>query len=165
MKFSTVVIVMIIAMGLSCSDTPAGEEGVVLEDVVEIESGSYAHFYPEQGDISKTISSESVFQEEWEKVHQAMSPIPESPEVNFNERTIILLIIEGKPTGGYTIDGPQLRLVDDQIVVKYAEVHPGNSCGTTQAVTRPYKLISIPKSDKNINFQKGKTIFFDCSKL
>ncbi|MFD2532398.1 protease complex subunit PrcB family protein [Gracilimonas halophila] len=165
MKFSTVVVIMITAMGLSCSDTPAGEEGVVLEDVVEIEFGSNAHYYPQEGDVTKKISSGSVFQQEWETVHQSMIPIPELPEVNFNERMVILLMIEGKSTGGYTIDGPQIRLVDDQIVVKYAEVHPGNSCGTTQALTRPYKFISIPKSDKNIKFQKGKTIFFDCSKL
>lgn len=162
MKFSTAVIIMIIAMGLSCSDSPAGEVGVVLEDVVEIEYGFNAHYYPQQGDVTKMISEEPVFQEEWEKVHQSMSPIPELPEVNFSERTLILLMIEGKPTGGYTIDGPQIRLVDDQIVVKYAEVHPGNNCGTTQALTRPYKFISIPKSDKEVVFQKGKTVFHDC---
>lgn len=161
MKLSAILIIMITTMGMACSQIP-GYEGVEMDDVEIIESEYYSN-YPEEGEITKKISSKEVFEIEWEMVHSGMNPVPELPEINFEERDLILLMLDTKPTGGYGIDHFEVYTSDHQITVQYAERHPGDNCFTTQALTRPYKFISIPKSDKEVKFLKGETVINDCN--
>ncbi len=161
MKLSTMLIIMIGTMGMACSQIPE-YEGVEIDDVVEIESEYYSN-YPEEGSITKKISSEEVFELEWERVHRGMDPVPGLPEINFEERDLILLMLDTKPSGGYGIDQVRVQVNDEQLTVQYTEQHPGENCFTTQALTRPYTFISIPKSNKEVKFLKGKTVINDCS--
>lgn len=161
MKLSAILIIMIATMGIACSQIP-GYEGVEMDDVVEIESEHYSN-YSEEGEITKKISSKEVFEIEWEMVHSGMEPVPELPDVNFDKRDLILLMMDTKPTGGYGIDLVSVQAKDEHLTVQYAEQHPGENCFTTQALTRPYKFISIPKSDKEVKFLKGETVINDCN--
>lgn len=157
------LMILIMVMGIipaACSQVPIN--GEVMDNVEEIESEYYSN-YSEEGEITKKISSKEVFEIEWEMVHSGMDPVPELPEINFDERDIILLMMDTKPTGGYGIDHFKVHASDDQIAIQYAERHPGENCFTTQALTRPYKFISIPKSDKEVKFLKGETVINDCN--
>lgn len=159
-KLLAFTILVACAAPVACSQVPIN--GEVMDGVDEIESEYYSN-YPEEGEITKRISSESVFEIEWEMIHEGMQPIPELPEVDFDERDLILVMLSTKPTGGYGIHQINVQENADQIVVQFAELHPGDNCITTQALTRPYKIISIPKSDKEVIFLKGDTVYRDCS--
>ncbi|MDZ7807067.1 MAG: protease complex subunit PrcB family protein [Gracilimonas sp.] len=163
MKFLAMILMMIVIMGLACSQIP-GYEGVVMDDVKEIKSEYYSN-YPEKGEITKRITEKEVFEMEWKMVHQGMKPIPELPGINFDERELILLMLDSKSSGGYGIDNLKLQTNENQLFVHYVESHPGSGCLTTQAITRPYKFISIPKSDKEVIFLKGDTVVNDCNEL
>lgn len=160
MKFSAILVLMIATMGMACSQIP-GYEGVVMNDVEEIKSEYYSN-YSEEGNITKKISMKEVFKIEWELLHQGMDPVPELPAINFDDRDLILLMLDAKPSGGYGIENLKFQTNDEQLIIQYAESHPGSGCFTTQAITRPYKIISIPKADKEIVFLKGETVINDC---
>ena len=160
MKLVSMIITIAVAMGMACSQV-SDNLALPVNDVEEIESAYYSN-YPEEGEITKKITSRQEFDIEWDKTHEGMSPTPELPIVDFEERDVILLMLETKPTGGYGIDHYEILTNSDQFIIRFAESHPGEQCGTTQALTRPYKFISIPKSDKEIVFQKGKTVFHNC---
>lgn len=152
---------MIATMGMACSQIPA-DDGVEMDDVVEIESEYYSN-YPEEGGITMKISSYAEFEAEWKKVHEGMDPVPELPSINFDERDLILLMLETKPTGGFGINEVTVLTNADQLTVQYSEIQPGAQCFTTQALTRPFTFISIPKSDKEIKFLKGEPVIRDCT--
>jgi hypothetical protein len=118
--------------------------------------------YPVDGDVQMVISSKAQFEGEWEKIFSHSTNKPEKPTVNFNSEKVILIMLEDKPTGGFGIDGLEVNKSGDKVVVSYHEVHPGDRCGTYQAITRPYKLISIPNTAEEVQIYKGKTIVSDC---
>ncbi|MBD3615573.1 MAG: protease complex subunit PrcB family protein [Gracilimonas sp.] len=161
MRTLVLILLMTATVGMACSQVP-GFNGYLMEEMEEIESGYFSN-YPESGEIQKKIENQLVFEEEWKLVHEGMSPIPEVPKINFNTRDVILLMLETKPTGGFGIDNFEIYENDNQIGVRYSEVHPGDGCGTIQALTRPYKIVSIPKTEKDILFQKEETVINDCN--
>ncbi|MEX0722920.1 MAG: protease complex subunit PrcB family protein [Gracilimonas sp.] len=161
MKFSVLFLVTIFSLGTACSQIP-DFGGAIMNSVEELKS-DHSSNYPVEGKITKTVTSEQVFKMEWEKVHEGMSPIPERPIVNFEERFVILVMLETKPTGGFGFDEFRVHENADQYVVFYSEAHPGDGCFTTQALTRPYKFISVPNTDKEVEFVKGDTVFNHCN--
>ncbi|MDO8508968.1 MAG: protease complex subunit PrcB family protein [Nanoarchaeota archaeon] len=88
---------------------------------------------------------------DWTKLWGEMFPeqiLPSSP--NFQEETIIALFLGEKPTGGYSIKVEKMinHLFYIEAIVK--ESTPGENCLLTQALTQPYTLVSIPKTNKQI---------------
>ena len=134
-----------------------------LEDIEEIKSGHYSN-YPGDDGVQRVIISNGVFEAEWEKVYTSSSQPPEVPVIDFENRTVVLLMLDHKPTGGYGIDDINLSYNHAEMVVRYSEVEPGPNCGTTQATTRPYVFISIPKLDGEVEIIKENIITTDCSK-
>lgn len=161
MKGLVLIWTIIITMSVACSQIP-GYEGTPMNNVEEIKSEYYSN-YPEPGEIQKEITSQRVFEAEWNRVHEGMSPLPEVPSLNFEDREVILLMLDTKPSGGYGIDNLQVNENDTQIIVRYSEVRPGESCFTTQALTRPYKIFSIPQTEKEIQYLKSDPIVNECN--
>ncbi|SMO38926.1 protease complex subunit PrcB family protein [Gracilimonas mengyeensis] len=126
-----------------------------------IESGQYSN-HPQEGIIEKVISSSAEFRSAWEAVHTGRSPMPEIPEIDFEEQMVILVMLESKNSGGFDIDGFQVRKDTTGLVVEYAEVQPGSNCMTTQAISRPYRLVSFPKTGEDIRFEQQEPIINPC---
>lgn len=161
MRVSVLILLMFVTIGIACSQVPGFDDYVIVE-VEEIKSGYYSN-YPEPGVIHKKIDVQSVFEEEWKNVHKGMNPIPEIPNINFDTRDVILLMLETKSSGGYGIDNLGVYENANQIEVRYSEVHPGDGCLTTQALTRPYTIVSIPRTEKDVLFMKKDTIINECN--
>ncbi|MEX0720863.1 MAG: protease complex subunit PrcB family protein [Balneolaceae bacterium] len=157
-QFSTYLLNLIFMLS-ACS--AISDDTVTVNDVVEIESGHYAA-YPDSGVVQKLITSPTEFKSEWEKIFESRQPTPELPNVDFENRRVVLLLMEGKPNGGYSIDDVQLKENADLRTISYTEFGPGNNCFTTQALTRPFYFASIPKSDKEIEFKKQVDVV-DCN--
>lgn len=130
-------------------------------DYTVLNSGIHSG-YPVEGDVEKVIKTRDQFEVEWSKIFSHSTNKPELPAVNFNSDKVILIMLDQKPTGGYGIDSLGVHQSGDKVIISYQEVHPGDRCGTYQAVTRPYKLISIPNTDEKVKFYKGNTIINDC---
>lgn len=155
-KYFPVLFVFLLTASAACSQF-TDPDGGIEQEIKEIKLGHYSN-YPEEGEIHKIISSEAEFSAEWEKTHKGTMPIPETPDINFDSRQVILLMLNTKSSGGYGIDNFKVYEDDSGIMVKYSEVHPGDDCITSRALTRPYKMVSFPKTDKTIRFEKGDTI-------
>lgn len=144
----------------ACSEL--GDNHLPLEDIEEINSGHYSN-YPGEGQVERVITSNSVFEAEWEKVYTSSSQPPEVPAIDFENRTVVLIMLDQKPSGGYDIDELNITYNQAEVVVGYSEVEPGPNCITSRALTRPYVFISIPKLDGEIKIIKEDIITTDCS--
>lgn len=152
---ATILTLLTACSGLTDNHLPS-------EEIEEIKSGHYSN-YPGEGQVERVITSKSIFEAEWEKVYTSTSPLPEVPTIDFENRTIILIMLDQKPSGGYAIDELNISYNQSEIVVGYSEVEPGPNCVTTDAITRPFVFISIPKLDGEINIIKENIITTDCS--
>ena len=80
----------------------------------------------------------------------AFGPMPESiKDVDFNQYQVIAVVDVIHSNGGWSLDITDITEYDDKIVVTYSNLKTGND---TDALSQPYHIVKIPKSDKKIEF-------------
>lgn len=93
------------------------------------------------------LTNTNEFQAFWDILHAGTDPVPSLPRVVFAREDVIAVLHGIAPTGGYDIevtdvvDTPRQRGVFVELTV------PGPLCGTFDAVTNPFHLVAVPKSD------------------
>lgn len=157
MKQLVFIVTTIFVFMTAC--TGLTENHLPIEDIEEIKSGFHSN-HPGEGEVVKVIKSNIDFKTEWEKTFSSNS---QPPVIDFENRNVVMIMLDHKPTGGFGIDDINLSFNQAEVIVRYSEIEPGPMCGTTQATTRPYVFISIPKLDGEIKIIKEKVITTDCS--
>ena len=105
--------------------------------------------------ISCGIDEESYYvintQEEWEDLwERTFSNTPPTPEVNFQEETVIAVYMGGCPSSGYSIEIKVIAQIGFQF---YIHVQQISSHGFLPVVTQPYDIVETKKlGNLNINF-------------
>ncbi|MGM0454220.1 MAG: protease complex subunit PrcB family protein, partial [Thermodesulfobacteriota bacterium] len=59
---------------------------------------------------------------------------------------------------GYSIEITELTAFDDHIRARVVSRVPGRNCRTGSALTHPYHLVRIPKTDKDIIFSEKRIV-------
>jgi hypothetical protein len=82
----------------------------------------------------------------WEMAYGEEAPA--LPSVDFNEEYVIGVFAGERPTGGHSIS--VARVVDENTIrtVHIRIEAPGEGCVTTQAITSPYELVTVPFSER-----------------
>ena len=73
-----------------------------------------------------------------------------STDIDFEKYQVIAVIDEIRNYGGYSIDITTITQTENQILVKVAQL---NSGGIATAITQPYHIVKIPKSNKKVVFE------------
>ncbi len=104
------------------------------------------------------VRNKSEWQRMWRQGHYSMQvgvpPTPPSPPPVDFQSEMILAVFQGHcSSGGYGVTISKVGETDEQltVVVKYRE--PGPNESTTQAVTSPFCMVSVPRSDKAVGFR------------
>lgn len=85
-----------------------------------------------------------------------------TPAINFETHEAVGIFAGEKPTGGYAV---KVTKVEDSATVRtihVALVVPGKGCMTTESVTSPYTIISLPLSPLPLTHQDA-TSTSDCN--
>ncbi len=72
--------------------------------------------------------------------------IADVPEVDFTKNNVIGLFLGQKSSGGYSIDVVSVKVTGDTAEVTIKEIAPAGMA--TMAITQPYCIALIPKTDK-----------------
>lgn len=84
------------------------------------------------------------------------------PEVDFGKEMLVAAFSGEKPTGGYDIEIQRIVENKNNINVFVQESMPGNNCILTEALTRPYHIIKIVRSEKKVDFVL-ESVVKDCN--
>jgi uncharacterized protein (DUF885 family) len=84
-------------------------------------------------------------QTDWQRVWQVVGSDRRIPELNFDTRSAIVVYQGIKPTGGWSILVNKLRRVGQNLIVSVREQKPGPGDITTDALTSPFVVVSIPR--------------------
>ena len=79
-------------------------------------------------------------------------PLP-PPVMNFSKYTVIAVFMGEVGTGGYGIEVYDIVDAGSSIIVKVEKTEPGPRCIVTQALTQPYHIVQIAKTDKEVSFE------------
>jgi PrcB C-terminal len=100
----------------------------------------------------EVIRNSSSFTNLWLSHSEGFSPVPEQPVVDFDQNMVIAAFLGEQSTGGYSIEITGVAELADSIVVNVKGALPGAGCMLTTAVSKPYHVVTVPKSSKPIAF-------------
>jgi hypothetical protein len=79
-----------------------------------------------------------------------------APEVDFANQMLIGVFAGRKPTAGYSIAIEKILEGPKSIVVEYSEKQPSPESMVAMVITYPCQIVSVPRSEKTIEFKKLK---------
>jgi uncharacterized protein (DUF885 family) len=123
-------------------DAPANFEPEDRTNVVEfsvLATGAMSGH--EGGRMAELITNASDWQRAWAKVGGGR-PLP---DVNFSSRACIVVYQGQKPTGGYSVELAEIRRDGTVLAIKVRERRPAFGDVTTQVITSPFVVVSIPR--------------------
>jgi hypothetical protein len=93
------------------------------------------------------LKDESSLQEMLAKIR----PLGPIPEVDFTQVMVGLIAVPTE-SGGYVVEVKSIEKTGDHITVNYEFATPGQDCLTLQALSLPFQLVIIKRSEGQITF-------------
>ena len=102
---------------------------------------------PRRGVVTNQRDWEAV----WSIMHGGVEPKPETPAIDFAGHMVIAVFMGERATGGYRTRITKIE-DHDKRVVSVQESRPPPDAMTIQALTSPYHVVVVPKTDKAVEF-------------
>jgi len=138
---------------MACNGSSKTEKSSVKFD--SIGHGYYVSFDEKR---MLVINSEKDFTKLWNDVYVNLDQIPSFPEVDLNKYTVIAVFMGAQRTGGFDIKIDKIANINDKLVIEVTESAPGVNCMVTDAITKPYDMVKISKTDLEYEFKTSKVI-------
>jgi hypothetical protein len=103
-----------------------------------------------------TVTTAAEWTTLWQQMTEGVSLKPMPPQVDLENAQLVAISVGQKPSGGYTIEVQEVRETEQAIKIAVREEVPGENCITTSALTYPYQVISIPRSEKRVEVNRTK---------
>jgi len=103
--------------------------------------------YTEQATL--VVRDEASLAAVWRTINNGIPGNP-PPAVDLSTRMIIVLALGSRNTGGYGFAFDAMTLESGGAVVHYTTTAPGPGCMTTQVVTSPVDVVSVPRVNGQI---------------
>ncbi|MGV3710846.1 MAG: protease complex subunit PrcB family protein [Gemmatimonas sp.] len=99
------------------------------------------------------IEDVDEFNRRWRGVQQG-APGTELPVIDFTRKTVVLLAIGSRNTGGHEVKIDSVNAVTDGAVVHYTVTSPGARCMSLQMLTSPIDVILLDKLGGHVRFSR-----------
>jgi hypothetical protein len=130
----------------------ADEEGESVPIIKQWSGANSAQTSPKQ-EIARDVES---WQSLWKTMRGKSIPLPELPEVDFQKHMVIGVFMGSRPTGGYSVHITRI-MKKDTMIVSVRETAPGPGDLVSMALTAPYHVVVVPRSDKPVAFVGQQT--------
>jgi hypothetical protein len=93
---------------------------------------------------------------EWAALwQQHAGPARPAPKVDFTTRTVVAVFLGSRPSAGYRVEVSATRRDGKTLIVTWRELPPDRDSLLAQVLTSPAHLVSIPKFDGEIKFERA----------
>jgi len=156
-NFSFYILIPLLFTLLFTACQGSGSEGAKVPFEV-IHSGSYSAITEKRELI---INSDADYQKLMIEVYKNLDQMPRIPVVDFKKNSLVAVFMAQKTSGGYMINIDSITESSVGLTVNVTESSPGKGCTVTDALTQPYEIVKIPKTEEKTVF-KFKQIVKDC---
>ena len=111
--------------------------------------------YAESAEL--VLRDAAAFAAAWRTLHQGIPGNP-PPAIDFARRMVVLLALGQRNTGGHGIRFDAIVASGAGATVRYTVTSPGAGCMTTQAITSPVDVVSVPRVDGEIRFERRSVV-------
>jgi hypothetical protein len=95
-------------------------------------------------------------QDEWTTIWRTHDFERPAPKVDFAREMVVGVFMGGRPTGGFSVEIVGAREDGGALVVQYRETMPGPGAMTAQVLTSPFHLVSVPRVNGDVKFERVK---------
>lgn len=138
---------ILFCLALSLTPTLAQSDTICFLGVLKLTDSGHAEAQ------NYVIKTEAEFQSVWEKIFSNTSEKPPLPEIDFTRRTIVAVFQGEQATNGYAISIEGILETDNSLDVTVKAISPGKRCVLLGKVTRPFDIVEIVKTDKEVVFR------------
>ena len=78
------------------------------------------------------------------------------PEIDFTKEIVIFVAMGRQRTGGYSIELANVEVVDQKLKISFKRKSPPPGAMATMALTAPFHIVAVPKSDLKAEFVEVK---------
>lgn len=158
-NMKTIILFLLVTSAVSVFVSCSGEGGNGKKLPMEIViNGTFSGVEDKREMI---LNTNEEYQKIMSEVYKNLDQMPRIPVVDFTKYTLVAVFIGSRNTGGYMVDIDSINDGSKLITVNVTESTPGKNCSVTEALTRPYTIVKIPKTDKKPVFNT-KQIVKDC---
>lgn len=94
------------------------------------------------------VLDEEHFVEVWKLAYGTEAPMP---NVDFDTHEVLAVFDGERTSGGYKVEVERILDLGTVREVRIVRTAPGTSCITTQALTSPFQMVVVPKTDNRID--------------
>ena len=94
----------------------------------------------------------------WSRLHAIRRPTPPLPEIDFEQRLVIVVAQGGKPTGGHAVEIAGATLVAGSLHIDVNLTQPGIECVVSTGLTAPVDIAVLTEFDGDVVFRESITI-------
>ena len=106
------------------------------------------------------LNNNDDYQKLMADVYKNLDQMPRIPVVDFNKNSVVAVFIGNRSNGGFMVAIDSITETKN-LTVNLTETTPGSTCIVTDAITRPFTLVKIPKTEAMPVF-KTKQIVKEC---
>ena len=104
------------------------------------------------------INNKEEYDRLMQDVYSNLDQVPKTPVVNFEKNTLVAVFSGAKNSGGYMVNIDSVTEGSKNLTVYVTETKPGKSCVVTDAITKPFVIVKIPKTDKKAVYKYNEII-------
>ena len=94
--------------------------------------------------------------QEWAALWQRHAGLGKpAPKVDFSKRTVVAVFLGSRPSAGYRVEVSRTRQEGKTLIVTWREIPPDRDSLLAQVLTSPAHLVSIPRFDGEIKFERA----------
>jgi PrcB C-terminal len=100
----------------------------------------------------EVIRDKATWEKTWAKHSASSKSAGKMPEVDFSKEMVIFVTMGRKNTGGYSIQVTKVEPMGDKLRITVSRTAPPAGAMTIQALTAPFQIVAVPKSDLSPKF-------------
>jgi hypothetical protein len=101
------------------------------------------------------VKDQKAWEDLWAIMNGRIRPQPELPKIDFDKQMVIGVFMGSRNSGGYSVKITGIES-NGKLTVKVKETSPGRGMAGAAALTQPYHVVLVPKSDKPVEFVDEK---------
>jgi hypothetical protein len=122
-----------------------------IRDVVTVAQGQQSGFADPEYIV---IRDAGQWEKVWDRLSAGRLPREKAPEIDFDQRMLLGAFLGEKATGGYAIRIDELVEESSSLRATVVVESPGPDEMVTMALTSPYHIVSVPKRDTPVQFER-----------
>lgn len=150
--FLIVFIISVFVTG--CSTQGNDEKKLPMEIILD---GTYCSIEEKREVL---LNKNDDYQKLMTEVYSNLDQLPRIPVLDFTKYSVVAVFLGTRSNGGYMVSIDSI-IEGKNLTVNITETTPGKNCMVTDAITRPFSLVKIPKTELKPVF-KTKQIVKDC---